>query len=383
MATLTVPEQLAVIKENLAEVLNEEIIESVLKEGRPLKVYWGTAPTGKIHCGYLVPMIKIAQLLSVGCEITCLIADIHGFLDNLKAPLELVQQRAEYYQFTIKAMLEAIGVPVEKLRFVLGSSYQKSPEYIMDVYKLSSLVTEHDARKAGAEIVKQSNNAPLSGLLYPILQVLDEEYLGVDVQFGGMDQRKLFTAAKEWLPKLGYRERSHILNPLVPGIHGGKMSTSDPDSKIDILDSPEVVTKKLRKALAVPRVVEENGLLSFVEYVLLPAAALKGRREFIVDRSRDNLEPLVYSDIESIHKDYQNDILTPQLLKPAVTQALLTILAPIQAKYQESKEWQEASLRAYPVVEKPKRKIKDKGTHHPGHQKTEVPDRTKVQEDEV
>ncbi len=41
MTTLEVPEQLALIKENLSEVLNEEIIESVLREGRPLKVYWG------------------------------------------------------------------------------------------------------------------------------------------------------------------------------------------------------------------------------------------------------------------------------------------------------------------------------------------------------
>jgi tyrosyl-tRNA synthetase len=75
----------------------------------------------------------------------------------------------------------------------------------MDVYKLCSLTSEHDAKKAGAEIVKQSANAPLSGLLYPILQVLDEEHLGVDAQFGGVDQRKLFTASIEWLPKLGYK----------------------------------------------------------------------------------------------------------------------------------------------------------------------------------
>lgn len=71
------------------------------------------------------------------------------------------------------------------LSFVLGSSYQKTAGYIMDVYKLSSLVSEHDAKKAGAEIVKQSDNAPLSGLLYPILQCLDEQYLNVDAQFGG------------------------------------------------------------------------------------------------------------------------------------------------------------------------------------------------------
>ena len=30
-------------------------------------------------------------------------------------------------------------------------------EYTLDVYRLSSIVTEHDARKAGAEVVKQVN----------------------------------------------------------------------------------------------------------------------------------------------------------------------------------------------------------------------------------
>ena len=132
-----------------------------------------------------MPAIKIAQFLAAGCEVTILLADIHGFLDNLKAPIELVEQRVHFYRYVITEMLRAVGVSTEKLRFVQGSSYQKSPEYIMDLYKLASLVSEHDAKKAGAEIVKQTANAPLSGLLYPILQVLDEQHLGVDAQFGG------------------------------------------------------------------------------------------------------------------------------------------------------------------------------------------------------
>lgn len=144
--------------------------------------------------------------MAAGCHVTILLADIHGFLDNLKAPIELVELRVEYYRYVITAIFKAVGVSTEKLKFVQGSSYQKSPEYIMDVYKLSSVISEHDAKRAGAEVVKQTDNAPLSGLLYPILQVLDEQYLDVDAQFGGLDQRKLFIAAKEWLPKLGYKE---------------------------------------------------------------------------------------------------------------------------------------------------------------------------------
>lgn len=44
-------------------------------------------------------------------------------------------------------------------------------EYTLDVYRLSSIVTEHDAKKAGAEVVKQVEHPLLSGLLYPGLQV--------------------------------------------------------------------------------------------------------------------------------------------------------------------------------------------------------------------
>ncbi|KAL4821255.1 hypothetical protein BDW67DRAFT_46437 [Aspergillus spinulosporus] len=356
------------ITENLAETLNPEIIESILAEGRNPRIYWGTATTGRPHTGYFVAAIKIAQLLAAGCEVVILLADIHAFLDNLKAPLELVENRAKYYAKVIRAILESVGVPTEKLEFVLGSSYQKTPEYTMDVYKLSSLVSEHDAKKAGAEIVKQSANAPLSGLLYSILQVLDEEHLKVDAQLGGMDQRKLFAAAVEWLPKIGYRKRAHLVTPMVAGLSGGKMSSSVQDSKIDLLDGPDVIQKKIRKAEAAPKVVEDNGVIAMVEYVLLPAAGLKGKKEFVVER-RD-AEPLVYTDIAKLKEDYANDILTPQALKPAVTAALTSLMAPIQAAYQASPEWQEITAQAYPppVVEKKQKKVKSKGTRHPGAQ---------------
>ncbi|KAK3328238.1 tyrosyl-tRNA synthetase [Cercophora scortea] len=365
-AALSKEEQLALIRVNLAEFLNPEIIEKAIDEGRHPRIYWGTATTGRPHCGYFVPALKIAQLLAAGCNVVILLADIHGFLDNLKSPYEIVEYRAQYYRFCVTAILEAVGVPTEKLEFVLGSSYQKSPEYIMDVYKLCSVVSEHDAKKAGAEVVKQSDNAPLSGLLYPILQVLDEEHLKVDGQFGGVDQRKLFAAAKEWLPKLGYKERAHLMNPMVPGLQGSKMSSSDPDSKIDLLDPPEVVAKKIKKAEAIPKVAEGNGLLAFTEFVLLPVAEFQGRH-FTVDRERDGLEPLVYKDAAQMRADYEADVLSPQLLKPAISKALNELMAPIQAAFQTSKEWQEVTLKAYPVEDKKKKvkKVKDKGTRYP------------------
>jgi len=127
-------------------------------------------------------MVHIANFLQAGCEVTILVADLHAFLDNMKAPLDLVKHRAQYYEFLIKSILRAINVPLEKLNFVHGSSYQLTAEYTMDIFRMSSVVTEHDAKKAGAEVVKQVASPLLSGLIYPLMQALDEQYLGVDVQ---------------------------------------------------------------------------------------------------------------------------------------------------------------------------------------------------------
>jgi len=51
----------------------------------------------------------------------------------------------------------------------------------------------------------------------PGLQALDEEYLHVDAQFGGVDQRKIFTFGEKYLPQLGYAKRIHLMNPM--GMH--------------------------------------------------------------------------------------------------------------------------------------------------------------------
>jgi tyrosyl-tRNA synthetase len=120
-----------------------------------------------------------------------LLADVHAFLDNLKAPLTLVAHRVNYYRHLLIAVFTTLRIPVDKLKFVTGSSFELSKEYCLDVYKLATIVTEHDAKKAGAEVVKQVESPLLSGLLYPGLQALDEEYLKVDFQFGGADQVSL------------------------------------------------------------------------------------------------------------------------------------------------------------------------------------------------
>ena len=93
-------------------------------------------------------------------------------------------------------MLLAIGVSIDRLKFTRGTEYQLSREYSLDMYKLTTITTERNAKKAGAEVVKQTDSPCLSGMLYPLLQALDEEYLHVDAQVSMRIQRLTPLAGK-------------------------------------------------------------------------------------------------------------------------------------------------------------------------------------------
>lgn len=125
MPELTWEDKYKLITKNLHEVLGDEKLKSILKQ-RDLKLYWGTASTGKPHVAYFKPISKIAEFLKAGVEVTILFADLHAYLDNMKAPWELLQLRTEYYEAVIKAMLKSIDVPLEKLKFVKGTDFELS-----------------------------------------------------------------------------------------------------------------------------------------------------------------------------------------------------------------------------------------------------------------
>jgi len=354
---MTAEDKLKLITRNLEEVVGEEEIKKILAE-RSLKVYWGTATTGKPHIAYFVAMSKLADFLRADCEVTILFADLHAVLDNMKAPWELVNHRVEYYRACITGMLESIGVPLDKLKFVKGSDYQLSKEYTLDAYKFATIVTEKDAKKAGAEVVKQSDSAPLSGLIYPGLQALDEEYLKVDVQFGGVDQRKIFMYARENLPKLGYAKRSHLMNPMVPGLTGNKMSSSEVDSKIDLLDSPADIKKKLKKAFCEEGNIENNGPLAFTKHVLF---GCHGKFELL--RKEEWGGNKIYLEYSELENDFANKNVHPGDLKNSVGAAINTLLAPIIEKF-SSQELKELTEKAYPTAKPEAKKKKEKKKHN-------------------
>lgn len=63
--------------------------------------------------------------------------------------------------------------------------------------------------------------------------------------------------------------------------------------------------------------------------------------------------------------------MTPQTLKPAVTEALCELLEPVQKEYIASQEWKDVEQKAYPPTEVKKKVKREKnlGTRFPGAKK--------------
>jgi len=194
-------------------------------------------------------------------------------------------------------------------------------------------------------------------------------------------QRKIFTFAELYLPRLGYGKRAHLMNAMVPGLQGAKMSSSDPNSKIDFLDQPAAVRKKVKSAFCEEGNVADNGVLAFAKAVLIPiselrleqlahcAAGSRTQRPFtmqdappgtVFSIARDQRwgGPLHCLSYEHLEAAFAARSLHPGDLKKAVGDAIVQLLDPIQKAFQESEEWRKTAELAYPPEQKEVKKKK-------------------------
>ena len=318
------------IKRNTQEIITEQELKHLLQEKKYPRGYIGLATTGKVHSGYFIPMIKVGDFLKADFKFTILLADIHAHLDDQKAPFELLDQRVKYYKEIISAMINALGIDTRNLEFKRGSDFELEKNYTLDMYRLAALNTFERTKRAAAGVVRFGENPKLSGFIYPILQTLDEQYMDMDVQYGGIDQRKILTFARENLPKIGYKARVEVMTPMLPGLQGAKMSASEEKSKIDLLDSADAVRSKIQSAHC-PIAVEDNGVLAFLKYVIM-AHKKDNNQELAVERTEKFGGNVAYDSYEKLEKDYLSKKLHPMDLKNAVSEEVNKLLEPIRQK---------------------------------------------------
>ncbi|KAL1616277.1 hypothetical protein SLS56_011490 [Neofusicoccum ribis] len=352
-------------------------VAALLTEKERPRVAWA-------HVGYFVPLTKLVDFLRAGLEVTRGIdalgkvvvyyGDVYAFLVNYAVPMEQVAHRSEYYRFLVSAVLDALGVPSSAVRHVEESSLANTKEWFIDLQKMSAAMTQQDARVTMEEVARTDR---LSPMLCAIQQTLSEAYLDLDIQFGGVDQKHLFLHAEKFLPAIGYRTRLHMMNPLIDGLDGLKMSSSkSADTKIEFLDDTETVERKIYGAACPEGDLNSNGILSLLRHVLLPVSRLwlertlgqthlnrlegdgvspADRRPFTSENAPENAIFSVvgqdgerhFETYEQLEEAFVSRKISPEALKIATAAALNRLLEPIRRGYHANEKWRAVEKLAY------------------------------------
>lgn len=314
--------RLELIKRNTAEVVTEKELEDLLKKKKNPVVYCGYEPSGPLHLGHFVTILKLIDLANAGFKVKVLLADVHALL-NRKGSAEQINKETEAWKKTLKA----IGLSSET---IIGSKFQFDEQYQLDVMNLAQKVTISRGLRSMQEIARDVEHATISQLWYPLMQVVDIKYLRADVALGGMEQRKVHMIGKEFSKVLGYSfVAMHV--PLITSLKGPgeKMSKSIPGSGISVIDSYDEIKKTIKEAYCPEKVVQDNPILQIAKLIIFPTV-----KEFWIERSAKfggTIEVHNYEELETIYKQGK---LHPLDLKNSVAEALEKTIAPVRKKFQ-------------------------------------------------
>jgi len=366
--SLSLEEKLGLLTEVGEEIIEENELKEMLKwkieNKKDIIAYDGFEPSGNIHIAQgLLRAINVNKLTKAGIKFKFLIADWHAAANQkFGGDLEVIKKVGDFFIEVWKVC----EMDLSQIEFIYASDIVKDPKYWELVLKIAINSTLNRIIRC-TQIMGRSESDVLtaSQILYPIMQAADIFHLNVDICQLGLDQRKVNMLAREVskifdLPK-PISIHHHMLMGLTPPpktdllgidrtIHF-KMSKSNPDSAIFMLDNLEDIKRKINKAYCPEKEARENPILEYCKYIIFERFdSVKIERP---DKFGGNIEYNKYIDIE---EDYIKGNLHPMDLKKAVIKYLNQLIEPIREHFQKDQKAKEL----YTFVKKEYKKFSSK-----------------------
>ncbi len=328
---------LARLRAVAAEIVSDDEFEALFaraEAGERPRAYIGFEPSGTAHVGWMVCTQTVRELADAGFEVIILLADWHAYInDKLGGDMGNIQRCAKY----MEDAFEALGVPRDSVTYRYAEEFAGDANYwqmVINVAKHTSLARMRRAMdimgRSGDEAEKD-----VSKFLYPAMQVADIFYMGIDLAYGGLDQRHAHMLARDVAKKIGKPAPVALHTPLVPNLKGGqgrmdpleaKMSKSQPDSGIFIHDEAKAVQKKISKAHCPAGEKEDNPVLDLLRLVIWPRL----KEGFHIERPEKFGGPLHYDSYEAVEAAFVAGDLHPMDLKNGCAAALNAILESVR-----------------------------------------------------
>ncbi len=248
--SMTVAEQMAVIKRGCVELLVEKEMEDKLATGRPLIIKAGFDPTAPdLHLGHTVLIQKLRQFQQLGHDVHFLIGDFTGMIGDPTGKSETrkvltredVLRNAETYKEQVFKILDP-----EKTKVVFNSSWLNDLGCggliaLASKYTVARMLERDDFHK------RYTGQQPIAihEFLYPLIQGYDSVAMKADVELGGTDQKFNVLMGRELQREWGQPPQCVLTMPLLEGLDGVNKMSKSLGNYIGISESPDEIFGKV------------------------------------------------------------------------------------------------------------------------------------------
>jgi tryptophanyl-tRNA synthetase len=234
------------------------VLEAMLK-GKKYAVMTGLMPSGRMHMGHKLVIDQLIWYQKRGAEIFLCVADLEAYSARDISFEESKRYAIEEYL----ANYIALGLDLGKCR-VYFQSKNDSVKHL--AYILAKEVNFSEMRA----IYGFANESNIAHIFYPMIDAADilhpqlEEFCGPcpTVVPVGIDQDPHLRLARDVAARVqkqfNFIPPSSTYHRLIPGIKGGKMSSSRPESAIFLTDSVEDAKWKIENAFTGGRATAEE-----------------------------------------------------------------------------------------------------------------------------
>ena len=215
----------------VTEVIDKDRLKARLLSGEKLRVKLGIDPTSPdIHIGRAIPLLKLRDFQKQGHKVVFIIGDFTSVIgDTSDKESERPMLTKEEVERNQKTYFEQAGklIDLEQTELRRNSEWLE-PLTFREIGEQANLFSVADfiARENIAKRLSQGKRVSLREVLYPLMQGYDSVAVKADIELGGTDQRFNLLAGRTMQIKYGQRPQDIILNPLIPGLDGRKMSSS-------------------------------------------------------------------------------------------------------------------------------------------------------------
>jgi tyrosyl-tRNA synthetase len=237
------------LSRGVESVIDKTHLKKRLESGEKLRVKLGIDPTSpNLHLGRSIPLLKMRDFQELGHQLVFIVGDFTGIIgDTSDKDSERPMLSREQVKKNMKSYVEQAGkiIDIKKAEVHYNSKWLSKINYNelgeqANAFSLAEFIARDNIRRR----LDAGTRVSLREVLYPLMQGYDSVAVKSDVELGGTDQRFNLLAGRTLQASHKQEPQDIIMNPLVAGTDGRKMSSSWGNT-VNLNDTPNDMFGKI------------------------------------------------------------------------------------------------------------------------------------------